>query len=244
MRLKSILLGGFALFATVGASAEPTEIAVRVIAEEAKFIGSSMGGAKVTLTNVETGEVLAEGVTRGGTGDTELIMTRGLNRYETRWSKGAAEFRTVLDIDRPVKLRAEATGPLGFEQSMATSSSEQWVIPGKDITGGDGWQLEMPGFVIGVKQEKTGRIAADIVMMCGCPITPNGLWDANEYDVGALIYKDGEKVTEIPMRYGGKPNRFVGDLNALPPGQYEAEIYAYDPRNGNTGLTAYALVIE
>lgn len=242
--LKSILLSGIVLCTSAVACAEPTEIAVRVLAEEAKFIGTSMGGAKVTLTNVETGEVVAEGITKGSTGDTELIMTDGLNRYETRWGKGAAEFRTVIDIDRPVKLRAEVTGPLGFEQAKASASSEQWVVPGKHVTRGDAWQLELPGFVIGMKQAGQGRLEADIVMMCGCPITPGGLWDADEYEVAALIYQSGEKVTEIPMRYGGTPNRFVGDLSVLPAGEYGAKVYAYDPRNGNTGLAAYPLVIE
>lgn len=57
-----------------GAHTEPTEIVVRVIGKDSKFIGTSMGGMRITLRDAHTGELLATGVTVGGTGDTERIM--------------------------------------------------------------------------------------------------------------------------------------------------------------------------
>ena len=63
-----------------GAQAEPTEIVVRVLSRDAKFIGSSMGGAQVTLRDVKSGDVLAEGQTSGGTGDTGLLMKANQTR--------------------------------------------------------------------------------------------------------------------------------------------------------------------
>ncbi|MBT5659166.1 MAG: hypothetical protein HOJ02_03315, partial [Rhodospirillaceae bacterium] len=52
------------------ASAEPTRLTVRVMAKDAKFIGTSIGGARITIRDVDTGELLAQGVTEGSTGNT------------------------------------------------------------------------------------------------------------------------------------------------------------------------------
>jgi hypothetical protein len=41
------------LAASLSAHAVPTEITVRVLAKDAKFIGSSMGGVRVTITDAE-----------------------------------------------------------------------------------------------------------------------------------------------------------------------------------------------
>jgi hypothetical protein len=32
-------------------------------------------------------------------------------------------------------------------------------------------------------------VRANVMMMCGCPIEPGGLWDANAFEVAALIKK-------------------------------------------------------
>lgn len=247
MTFKSMISAGaavMALMVPLSARAETTYVSVRVLAEQAKFIGSSMGGMKVVLTNAETGEVLSEGVTAGGTGDTKLIMSDGLNRYQTRWSPGAAEFRAELDLDRPVKLRAEVTGPLGHPENMASASAEQWVVPGKHVTGGDAFELELPGFVIDIAAAPTGEVQAEIVMMCGCTIMPGGLWDADKLEIAAIVYQDGDKLGEIPMSYAGTPNHFHGNAEGLAPGSYEIEIYAYDESSGNTGLSHGSLTVE
>ena len=36
--------------------AEPTDITVRVLSKDAKFVGTSMGGVRITLRDAETGE--------------------------------------------------------------------------------------------------------------------------------------------------------------------------------------------
>lgn len=40
---------------------EPTKAMVRAVSKGAKIIGSDVGGARITITDVETGEVLASG---------------------------------------------------------------------------------------------------------------------------------------------------------------------------------------
>ena len=49
----------------VRAQTTPTRVMIRVVAHDAKIIGSGVGGARVTVTEVETGRVLASGVQEG-----------------------------------------------------------------------------------------------------------------------------------------------------------------------------------
>jgi len=37
----------------------PTNIVIRIMAKDAKFVGTEMGGVQITLRDAETGELLA-----------------------------------------------------------------------------------------------------------------------------------------------------------------------------------------
>ena len=67
MKTTGTLLGVlFLVMMTTSAWAVPTEITVHVKTKDAKFLGTSMGGALVTIKDAQTGELLAKGVTSGG----------------------------------------------------------------------------------------------------------------------------------------------------------------------------------
>ena len=74
MRAFIIAFSLAGLLAPTVASAEQTEIIVRVLAKDSKFVGTSMGGMRIILRDAHTGEILATGLTQGGTGNTKLIM--------------------------------------------------------------------------------------------------------------------------------------------------------------------------
>jgi len=59
------------------------------------------------------------------------------------------------DIDGPVKIQVIARGPLNNPDSANTLTATQWVIPGRHITGGDAWLLEMPNFSVSATAEAT-----------------------------------------------------------------------------------------
>ena len=62
-RYKLAVVAGLAAF-SAAAHAEATDIVVRVLSKDAKFIGTSMGGMRVTLRDAHTGEILATGLTQ------------------------------------------------------------------------------------------------------------------------------------------------------------------------------------
>lgn len=246
---------GAALLITAGAAlAKPTEITVRAISKDAKFIGSTMGGVRITLHDVETGELLASGVTAGSTGDTKRLVEQPRKRGTPLSDPKSAKFTATLDLDRPRLVEVKAHGPLAQRQSAITVSSTQWVVPGKHVTGGDAWMLEMPGFVVDVLAPPAHvkikgapqkiSLKANVTMMCGCPIEPGGKWDAKTYEVAALLTRNGKPAKTVPLAYAGKKSQFAAELEVKEKGVYEATVYAYDPANGNTGLDRVTFIIN
>jgi len=242
--LFTLAVAGF-VFAGA-AQAEPTDVSVRVISKGAKFVGSSMGGVRVTLRDADTGEILARGLTQGGTGSTQKIMKEAHGRGAPISTEDSAKYTATLDLDMPRLIEVEAYGPMAQRQSAVTVTSTQWVVPGKDVTGGDAWLLELPGFVVDVVAPQTPlkagdaprtlTLTANVFMMCGCPIAPDGLWDANAYEIEAMVMRNGEMVQTVPLSYAGKASQFETELEITEAGNYEAIVYAHDPANGSTGL--------
>lgn len=132
------------------AHAEPTRIAVRVLSKDAKFVGTSMGGMRIAIRDAETGEMLVQGLTEGGTGDTQRIMKQDWKRGATLSTEGSAVYTTTLDLAAPRRIEIVAHGPLAQEQAAGTVSVTQWIVPGKHLDAGDGVLLVLPGFAVDV----------------------------------------------------------------------------------------------
>lgn len=236
------------LFSSENFQAQETSVMVRVQSKDAKFIGSSMGGAKVIIREVDSGEILAEGITEGQTGNTDKIMIEPISRDTRLTDEETAGFLATLNIEQPTMVNVEAFAP---GDSRIKTETRLWVIPGKDILG-DGLVLEMPGFFIDVlvpqrheriNENEEIEVRANIVMMCGCPITSGGLWDADQYEIKALVNKDGELENTIDMEVMEKASTFSAKME-LTPGNYEIIVYAFDPESGNTGVGKTSFIVN
>lgn len=249
---KSILIA--ALFSIcINAFATETKLMVRAKAKDAKFVGSSIGGAHIIVRNTLNGEILAEGNTVGSTGNTDRIMKSAHERYTQLSDDKTAGFLAVVDIDVPTFVRVEVISPINKRNAQVHASTELWLIPGKDILG-DGIVVEIPGFVIDILKPNTHQyiplesvakglpIEANIVMMCGCPIQKDGIWDSSLIEVKALVQKDGKPFTDITLANPSQ-NTFEGRLEITEPGNYQVTVYAYNAKTGNTGVERINYVI-
>jgi hypothetical protein len=254
MKIKYLILAlCIAAVSAASAFAVPTQITVRVKSKDAKFIGTTMGGVLITIKNVQTGELLAKGLTAGGTGNTARIMTTPVTRGVPLSDESAAKFTATINIDEPTHIEVAAYGPQAGLQSANRISATQWIVPGKNITNGDAWIMEMPGFSVDVQAPSTHStlmgvpqkviLTANVIMMCGCPISPGGLWDANTIEVAALLSRNGQRVEVLPLQYAGIASQFSGTWNIQEPGVYEAVVYAYDAANGNTGVDRVTFMV-
>lgn len=142
--ISAILMSGIFLYGI--SEAVPTKLVIRAKSKDAKFVGTSMGGALITVKDSGTGKVLAEGLTSGSTGNTGKIMIEPKTRFGTI-SDGAAKFETSIDISEPALITIEVDAPLVTKPRMIKSSTQMWLIPGKDITG-EGIIIEIPGFSV------------------------------------------------------------------------------------------------
>ena len=253
MKLRYLIYTLFFMLICSTVQAQPTDITIHVKAKGSKFIGSSMGGARIVLKDAITGKILKEGKTAGSTGDTERIMKSKLKSTQPLSTENTAKYETTINIETPTLIEVEAYGPQASLQSRLKASARQWVIPGKDITEGDAFLLVLQGMAVGILSPVVSssfepgskiEIVTNITMSCGCPVAPNGLWDSNDMEIKGMVSKEGRHVTDIDLSYAGKLSQFTGHINVSENGVYEIFVYAYDSENGNTGLDRTAFTIS
>jgi hypothetical protein len=256
--MKRCLLGALGFVATelmarpaVGQSVE-TQLLVRAVSHDAKIIGTNVGGAQITIRNVETGTVLASGTQLGSTGSTELIMTKPRERGGTVFdTEDAGGFLATLEISEPTLVEVTAEGPLGTPQAVQRTSTTLWMVPGRDVLG-EGLVLVLNGFTIRLESpmpegtfpagEPIG-VRVHVEMLCGCPITPGGMWDSERLEILARLIGDGGTVAETTLDYGGERSKFESALVAPDSGEYRLEILAIDPERANFGRVEQRLYV-
>lgn len=242
------------LFCGFTASAKETKIMIRAKARDAKFIGSSLGGAHIIVRNKVNREILAEGNTTGSTGNTDLIMKEAKKRGTSITDSQTAGFLASIDITEPTFISIEMISPFNNRQAQTAVSTELWLIPGKDILG-DGIILEVPGFIIDILKPRTHQyisltsikgkpfpFQANIVMMCGCVIEKNGVWNSDDIEVKGIFKKDGKYIKDVHFSLIST-NLFEGSEMLDSPGNYELILYAYHEKSGNTGVDKVNYVV-
>src|SRR3546814_4861837 len=135
---------------------------------DAKFIGTSMGGMRVTIRDVRSGDTLASGTTEGPTGNTDAIM-QAAGRSPARTNSDAAGYLAVIDIGEPTLVELTVEGPLDHPGSATIATARRWVMPGQDMITADGWVIEVPGIVITPKVAHVGdhlELTPTIELMC------------------------------------------------------------------------------
>lgn len=229
-------------FAQADQELVPTRLEVRTVARDAKVIGSGVGGVRVTVSEVATGEVLARGVQLGGTGDTEQIMRDPVERGEAIYdTPETASYTATLMLRRPTRVKVTAEGPLAAPPaSREVSSKTIWMLPGRHVEG-QGLVLELNGFFVEIlsPEARTAagelQVRARIRMMCGCPTEPGGLWDSDRYEMVARLLREGRPVREVPLRYAGETNLYEARLPVEEPGTYGVEVLVADTDRANLG---------
>lgn len=166
------------------------------------------------LRDAESGHILAEGITAGGTGNTDRIM-QSTGRSPLRATDDAVAFPATLDLVRPTLVELEVKGALGRPGSAVKVTAQRWMMPGVPMTTGDGWSIELPGLAATptASIEPEGlQITAKVEPMCGCPLTPGGLWNAADYEVEASLWQDGHQVRKAGLAFATAPGGFTGTL--------------------------------
>lgn len=229
-----------------------TQLLVRAVSNDAKIIGSNVGGAEITIRDVQTGEVLARGTQLGGTGSTELIMSEPRERGATVFgTEGAGAYVATLELAAPKLVEVTAEGPLGTPQAMQRSSKTIWLVPGRHVLG-EGLVIVLNGFIIRLESPLPDGtspaggpigVKVHVAMLCGCPLTPGGMWDSDRIEILARLLNGSEVVAETPLTYMGERSKFGGVVVAPQAGEYELEVLAVDAERANFGRLVHSVTV-
>lgn len=228
-------------------AAATTGLKVLVRADDAKFIGSGVGDMNIVVRNAATGALLAQGAITGPTGDTEALMQAPQTRGRSATLGDPASFKAELALERPTRVEISVTGPLAVAQSIQSTAVTLWLIPGQDRVE-QPVILHLPGLITELLDYTLGddqlALSASITMICGCPITAEGLWPAADFRAMVQLYREGELVAEGPLGFTGTDNEFAGKLDLPAPGDFDMVVHAYQISTGNAGVYERRLRVE
>ena len=229
----------------------PTTVLVRVVAHRSLVLGHDVGGARVTITDMASGQLLASGLQQGEPGDqTQIMRTPHLMDEPVYSGRPAASFSTTLELTRPTLVEITAEGPLAYPKALQRASTTVLLIPGHDLTS-DGIVLHLYGYLVQVEQPKPGEplIAKEDVMLrasvrtlSGALVRPHSDWDSRKIHIYAELLIGDRVVERLQMFYAGEKSRFdapffVPMSNDAPDG-ITMRVIAADTATGNFGMGA------
>ena len=229
---------------------KPTTILVRVVANGSMVLGKNVGGARVTITDVATKQILVTGIQQGEAGDQNQIMRTPRLMEEPHYSsRPAAAFTATFDLLQPTLIEMTAEGPLAYPASFQRASTTVWLIPGQDMTN-DGIVLHLYGYIVQIEYPKPGEaliakddviLRASIRTLSGALVRPHGDWDSRKVRIyGELMI--GDRVLErLQMFYSGEQATFEAPFfvplpNDAPDG-IALRVIAADSVGGNFGMS-------
>jgi hypothetical protein len=194
-----------------------TDVLVRVVAHGAMVLGDEVGGARITITDVATGRLLATGLQRGEPGDQAQIMRTPRIMEEPRYSSyPSASFSTTLFLDRPTLVDIAVQGPLAYPWAMQRASKTVLLIPGQAMKN-DGIVLHLYGFIVQIEAPVPGTpliakedvtLKASVRTLSGSLVRPYGDWDSRKVKIYGEVLIGQHVVERLQMFYTGEKSRF------------------------------------
>ena len=227
----------------------PTTVLVRVVAHRSLVLGHDVGGARVTITDVASGQLLASGLQQGDPGDqTQIMRTPHLMDEPVYSARSAAAFSTTLELTRPTLVEITAEGPLAYPNALQRASTTVLLIPGHDLTS-DGIVLHLYGYLVQIEHPKPGEplIAKEDVMLrasvrtlSGALVRPHSDWDSRKIHIYAELLIGDRIVERLQMFYAGEKSRFEAPffvpISKDAPDGITLRVIAADTATGNFGV--------
>ena len=227
----------------------PTTVLVRVVAHRSLVLGHDVGGARVTITDMASGQLLASGLQQGEPGDqTQIMRTPHLMDEPVYSARSAAAFTTTLELTRPTLVEITAEGPLAYPNALQRASTTVLLIPGHDLTS-DGIVLHLYGYLVQVEHPKPGEplIAKEDVMLrasvrtlSGALVRPHSDWDSRKIHIYAELLIGDRVVERLQMFYAGEKSRFEAPffvpMSKDAPDGITLRVIAADTATGNFGM--------
>lgn len=228
---------------------QPTTVLVRVVAQGAMVLGREVGGARITITDVTTGQILATGIQQGEAGDQNQIMRTPRMMEEPIYStRPSAAFTTTLYLQKPTLVEISAEGPLAYPAAIQKTRTTLILIPGQDLIQ-DGVILHLYGYLVQIERPKPRealiarddvKLRASVRTLSGSLVRPHGDWDSRKIRIYGEVLIDDRIVERLQMFYDEGSRTFeapffVPSLHEIPNGII-LRVIATDLATGNTGM--------
>jgi hypothetical protein len=227
----------------------PTRVLVRVVAHGAMVLGREVGGARVTITDVATGRILASGLQQGESGDQNQIMKTPRIMEEPRYSsRPAASFQATLELLRPTLVEITAEGPLAYPASAQKAHKTVLLIPGHDLTA-DGIVIDLSGYLVQIEHPKPGEslvskedvlLRASVRTLSGALVRPHGDWDSRKMHIYGEVLIGDRVIDRLQMFYSGDKSTFEAPffvpISKDAPDGITLRVIAADTSAGNFGM--------
>lgn len=228
---------------------QPTVVLVRVVAHGAMVLGREVGGARVTITEVATGQILATGLQDGGSGDQNQIMrTPHMIEEPVYSSRPSAVFTTTLQLHKPTLVEISAEGPLAYPAASQKTSKTLLVIPGQDLTH-DGIVLHLYGYLIQIERptppepliaKDDVKLRASVRTLSGSLVRPHGDWDSRKIRIYGEVLIGDRIIERLQMFYDEGSRTFEAPFFVPPskdvPDGITLRVIAMDLSTGNSGM--------
>jgi hypothetical protein len=236
-----------------------TTIVVRVVAHGAMVLGREVGGARVTITDAATKQILATGIQQGEAGDQNQIMRTPRTMEEPIYSsRPSAAFTTTLELSGPTLVEISAEGPLAYPLSIQRTTETVLLIPGHDLTN-DGIVLHLYGYLVQIERPKPGdsliakedvKLRASVRTLSGTLVRPHGDWDSRKISIYGEVLIGTRIVERLQMFYSGESSSFEAPFfvptEKDAPNGITLRVVATDLSTGNSGMgtTTYPILTE
>lgn len=228
---------------------QPTTILVRVVAHGAMVLGREVGGARVTITDVASGQILATGLQQGEAGDQNQIMRTPRMMEEPIYStRPSAAFTTTLTLQKPTLVEIAAEGPLAYPAALRRTSQTLLLIPGQDLTN-DGIVLHLYGYLVQIERPKPRdaligkddvKLRASVRTLSGSLVRPHGDWDSRKIRIYGEVLIGDRVIERLQMFYDEGSRTFEAPFFVPPskevPDGITLRVIATDLSTGNSGM--------
>ncbi|HVR39860.1 MAG TPA: hypothetical protein VMU84_12255 [Thermoanaerobaculia bacterium] len=250
-----------------------TSILIRAQARGGKFLGPDIGYSYVTVRDVSTGQILAEGMATGDSGvltqqaappanASNGVVLQGTTPWWLTETSGnpspTAGFLATFDLDAPALVQITAASIANGVPSQQRTSIRMWIPPGAQLTTPPGLVLEIAGLNVEIidpnptvppQSGQSIPITGWVTMMCGCKISNGTAWPTSEFVVSAdIVDSSGTTVASTTLTIptpNGVPSTYTGSLTCpTASGSYTLIVSAVQASTSNTGGSAWVFSVS
>lgn len=228
---------------------QPTTVLVRVVAHGSMVLGRDVGGARVAITDIGTGRILASGLQLGDSGDQNQIMRTPHMMEEPIYSaRPSAAFTATLNLQQPTFVEVSAEGPLAYPAALQKACKTLLLIPGQNLTH-DGIVLHLYGYLVEIERPKPQealiakddvKLRASVRTLSGSVVRPHGDWDSRKIRIYGEVLIGDRTIERLQMFYDEASRTFEAPffvpLPADAPDGITLRVVAADPAGGNFGV--------